>query len=221
MKNMIIFMAVIALIFGHVAGLRAQDTANTAALDISGFSALAISDAFNALKKPEIIMDEQVLINALVAAFSGRQLDAVEFAVNVLRAPRVVIDNGREVNRGLDFFIAKRIFRQYPGIAIEVLKREYDNAGGVLRCNIIEMLGSLNTDDASVKEILASALENDTFCDIDFSEQEGVSLRISDTAYNQLAAKNKVSGVLRTIGPAHRVEDRDRNIEALRKNINR
>lgn len=201
------------LLFASEAEITAEQERNLRKL-----AAISLQDAFEELKKPEISASETVLDRGVSLAFAGNDEKAIAMAMNTLRSPRIQIADKKFVNRSDDFRIAKKIFQQFPDEAVKKLEEEYKKADPGLKGNIIQVLGGLS-DEGKVKPILMKALNNDSFCEEEHPEMEGIPLRVCDAAYNQLVLRYRIKDVLRTISTIHRIDTRDYHISILKERL--
>ncbi len=80
-------------------------------------------------------------------------------------------------------------------------------------------MGSLKEEPAA-EDILIEALNDKSIgSDEETGETDGEPMRVCDLAYNQLVLRNEITGVLRTLGPIHRIEVRDYHIEILKSKL--
>ena len=198
--------------------LPAEEISFVGGQELISLSSLAVAEAFEKLKDPSYFVDSKVLEKAVQAAFSGRQPEAISFAMNALRVPRIQVVDGKRINRFADLRVAKNIFLQFQDEAIIVLVKEFHKGAPVLRCNIIQMLGAMG-QQKKAREILVSALNDTAMCEDELAEGEGISMRVCDEAYNQLILRKHTKGTLRSIGPVHKVEDRNYHIGILKNNL--
>ena len=113
---------------------------------------------------------------------------------------------------------AKSILEAFPDESVPALRALYRRGDALTRGNIVRSSGGIPGGDA-VRDLLVGALEDKSFCEAASPESVGEPLRVCDAAYNQLVLRYRVKGMLRTIGPAHRVEIRDYHIGILKTKL--
>lgn len=113
---------------------------------------------------------------------------------------------------------AKSILEAFPDESVPALRALYRRGDALTRGNIVRSSGGIPGGDA-VRDLLVGALEDKSFCEETSPESVGEPLRVCDVAYNQLVLRYRVKGMLRTIGPAHRVEIRDYHIGILKTKL--
>ena len=135
-----------------------------------------------------------------------------------LQLPIVEIVDGMRVDRAEDFDLARNILQVFSDEAVPELIKLYESSNAVTRANVIHVLGGMPVDPdiPNARDLLIGALDDQSFGESELPETLGVPLRVCDMAYNQLVLRYKVKDEPRTIGSAHKVEDRDFHIERLK-----
>ena len=83
------------------------------------------------------------------------------------------------------------------------------------KANIIRVSGGVS-GGPEIRQLLIQALSDTTFCEEETPDSVGERMRICDVAYNQLVLRYGIRNVLRTISPAHRINNRDYHISILK-----
>jgi hypothetical protein len=198
--------------FGHVTGSQEADM-------VQEVQNLPIDKAIKRLQDEDFRNRKEVLYSAIFNAFKQRKKKAIAYAVDLLRLPLIEEIDGRPVRRRYeDFHIAKIIFEVFPEDSVDELLDLYETGDGTTKGNIIFAVGKVESDFA-IRDLLIDALDDKTFYEDPELSLEGIPLRICDLAYNQLVLRYKIKGVLRAIGEALRIEDRNYHINILRKKL--
>jgi hypothetical protein len=179
---------------------------------------LAPGKVFEKLKDAEFWTDGALLHKAIFATFENRKKEAISLAMWQLKLRPTEMVDGRVVRRTVDLYLAKKILEVFSDEAVGSLLELYKDGDAVTRGNIIRIGGEL-ADNAAMRSLLISAMEDKTSVEDKDPELAGEPLRICDLAYNQLVLKYKVKDVLRTIGTGHGIETRDYHINALRSRL--
>jgi len=172
------------------------------------------SDAFEELKGPEFLADEELMNKAVYESFQARRAEGIALVVEKLTLPVKANGNGDGVHRARDLYVARKLVEVFPEEATPVLLDLYANADPTTRGNIVRVSGMLSGEAA--RDLLLKALYDKTFCDPADPEVEGPPMRVCDLAYNQLVLRYRIRNVLRTIGPNDRIEVRDLHINNLK-----
>jgi len=114
-----------------------------------------------------------------------------------------------------DFTIVKRMFETFPEDATLMLVSRYGRSDAVTKGNIIQAAGNI-AGGQDIRALLIQALDEKSVYEEENPNSVGKPMRICDLAYNQLVLRYKIRHVLRTISPAHRIEDRDYHIGILK-----
>ncbi|MFZ0451121.1 MAG: hypothetical protein WAL98_17930 [Desulfatiglandaceae bacterium] len=181
---------------------------------IAALGALSLPDSFKQLKDGNFTRDKAFLHKGIFSAFNQRKSSAVEYSTNILRRPVTETIDGKLINRGKDFYVAKKVMEVFPEESIPKLLASYEDGDSITKCNVIRASG--NVEGAPIKALLIGALNDKTSCEDRHAEMIGDSLRICDMAYNQLVLRYKIKNVLRTIGTVHKVDIRDYHINILK-----
>jgi hypothetical protein len=186
---------------------------------IRDLGALPVHQAFKRLKRSDILSNEKFLNKAVFYAFQNRRSTAVAFALNAMQQQLYSYTaDGRPINRGVNVYIAGKVFAMFPGESISPLVRQYQRGDAITRANIIRASGAI-ADHPRIGQLLITALNDKAF----YEREEGfesvdMPMRVCDHAYNQIVLHYQIKSVLRTISPVQRVETRNYHIDIL-KNI--
>jgi len=181
---------------------------------INKTSSLDSENAFESLKEVDFIVAEDRLSKAIKKSFSHRRNDGIELSLAKLSLPERVFVDGTVIHRTKDLYVGKKIFEAFQEESIPRLLNLYERGDSTTRGNVVRVSGNLA--GTAVTELLINALDDKTFCELEDPEVDGSPLRICDLAYNQLVLRYRIQNVLRTIGPTHRLENRDYHISVLR-----
>jgi hypothetical protein len=176
---------------------------------------LPINQVFERLIKVGISGDKDFLVSAIFAVFDSRKFQGINYSVERLKKPRRELIDGEVVDRSLELYVARKILEMFPDESIGSLFNLYEQADPATRVNIIFALGNMEGDPA-IGNLLLAALDDQAFYQAEDVEIEGEPLRVCDEAYNQLVLRYTLRNILRTIGNAHAIEDRDYHIEILK-----
>lgn len=182
---------------------------------IQRLASLGKQDAFNHLKRPDILFNRDLAYKAVYKAFAHRRSEAIELAKKYLKEPLVEYNEGRRITRSQDFNLAKKIFEVFPDESTPRLTAFYQSGEGIVRGNIIRVSGAID-GGAAIRDMLINALNDISAAEEVTPEQLGEPLRVCDVAYNQLVIRYHFRGILRTISQAHKVDIRDHHIGALK-----
>lgn len=182
---------------------------------LRGIENLPVEEIFERLKSPDFLVDEDLLNRAVFLAFQKREIEAIEYALQYLKAPYTQTVNGRLVSRASELYVAKKIFVVFPDKATNALINLYQNDDPVIRGNVVRVCGEV-AGGKGIRNLLAAALDDKAVCEQEDSETGGIPLRVCDVAYNQLVLRHGIKKVQRTLGPSHRLEARDENINSLK-----
>ncbi|MBE0568683.1 MAG: hypothetical protein IH577_03260 [Deltaproteobacteria bacterium] len=162
----------------------------------------------------EYIADEYYMKKTIYNSFQHREINGIALSLRKLSLPEKEFTNGKAIHRSRDLYVAKKILETFPESSIPKLLKTYDSGDDVTKGNVIRVSGKLA--GPVVDRLLINALYDKTVCDQEDPEADGPPMRICDVAYNQLVVRFQVKNVLRTIGPVHRIENRDYHIEVLK-----
>lgn len=176
---------------------------------------LAPGKVFERLKDADFWTDGALLHKAIFATFENKKKEAIDLAMGRLKLRPTEMVDGKVVRRTVDLYLAKKILGVFSDEAVGGLLKLYKDGDAVTRGNIIRIGGEL-ADNAAMRSLLISAMEDKTSIEDKDPELTGEPLRICDLAYNQLVLKYKIKDVLRTIGTGHGIETRDYHINALK-----
>jgi hypothetical protein len=184
---------------------------------IQALRSLRTKDVFNRLKGSDFMMNRDMTYKAIYNAYANRRAEAVSLAMKSLRSPLVEIVNGQRITHDREFITAKRIFEVFPKESISTIMTFYHRSDAVTRGNILAASGGIDEEEEpAVKEMLVKALDDKSIAEEQTPEMLGEPLRVCDIAYNQLVLRYGITGVLRTISPAHKFEVRDYHIKKLK-----
>jgi HEAT repeat protein len=181
---------------------------------INKTSSLGSEEAFERLKEVDFIVAEDRLSKAIHKSFSHRKNEGIEISLAKLSLPERAFSGGTVIHRANDLYIGKKIFEAFQEESIPRLLKLYERGDPTTRGNVVRVSGNLA--GTAVTDLLIKALADKTFCEQEDPEADGPPLRICDLAYNQLVLRYRIQNVLRTIGPPHRLENRDYHISVLR-----
>jgi hypothetical protein len=185
---------------------------------IRDLGALPVHQAFKRLKRSDILSNERFLNKAVFYAFQNRRSTAVAFALNAMQQQLYSYTaDGRPINRGVNVYIAGKVFAMFPGEAISPLIRQYQRGDAITRANTIRASGAI-ANQPRIRHLFATALDDKAF----YEREEGfesvdIPMRVCDHAYNQIVLHYQIKSVLRTISPVQRIEARNYHIEELKK----
>lgn len=177
-------------------------------------SRLSPTEAFEKLKHVDYIAEEYFLRKTIFRAFQHRRNAGIEMSLRKLALPEKEFTKGSVFIRTADIYVAKKIFEVFQEESIPKLLKLYESGDAVTKGNVIRVSGGLA--GAAVDRLLIEALHDKTVCEQEDPEVDGSPMRICDLAYNQLVVRFQVKNVLRTIGPIHRVDNRDFHIATLK-----
>lgn len=177
-------------------------------------STLSSSEVLNRLKDVEYVADEYYLQKTIYKSFQNRKMEGIGQSLQKLSLPEKEFANGNVVFRTRDMYVAKKIFEIFPEDSVPGLLKLYEGGDAVTKGNVIRVSGTLA--GPAVDRLLINALYDTTVCEQEDPEADGPPMRICDLAYNQLVTRFQVKSVLRTIGPSHRLENRDYHISVLK-----
>lgn len=212
MKKILINLAFNFLV---VFSLWAQQPTDSKKIDINDLSGKDVPQVMEEIKKEESGVTDKDLDSAVSELFSGNQEEAIGSAINVLRSPRIQLLDGRRFDHTSDLRVARTILYKFNDKAMQKLESEFNSGNAELRGNIIKVAGQMS-DEERISPMLLSALDDKSYCEKEDPELEGEAMRVCDHAYNQMVLRYHIKGLLRTIGPIHRVEVRDSNIKKLK-----
>jgi hypothetical protein len=176
-------------------------------------------EAFEQVKSTDFLINEDLLHKAIFKTYGHRKTEGINLALNCLKLPVIEMQNGKLVaDRTADFYVAKKILEVFPSESVGALLMLYKKGDAVTKGNIIRASGNI-AGGQRIRSLLIKALDDKTFCEKKNPEMEGERLRICDQAYNQLVLRYKVKNVLRTVGNAYTIEDRDYHINILKKRL--
>jgi hypothetical protein len=181
---------------------------------IGKLSKYSPGDAFEELKGPEFLADEELMNKAVFETFKKRREEGIDLALRKLSLPVKEFDSGGKGHRARDLYVAKKIVEVFPDESAPALLNLYESGDATTKGNIIRASGKLAGEAA--RHLLIRALSDKTFCDPADPEVDGPPMRICDLAYNQLVLRYRIKNVLRTIGPIDRIETRDLHITNLK-----
>ena len=194
------------------------DLTNAEETKIEALKSLDVNGAIGEITKDAFMIDENSLDTEIYFGFAGRSREAVDRALNLLKNPRLQIVGNNRIDRTEEFFVARKILQVFPEESMPEISAIYEASDTSIKNNLIEALGNMAGGQA--RSILISALDDKTPLEQEeFEEGGGEPLRICDAAYNQLVLRYQVADVLRTIGSAHTLEQRDYHISVLRQKI--
>jgi len=179
---------------------------------------LTPGEAFEQLKSVDFIINQDLLHKAIFETFGHRKKEGINLALRYLTLPQREIINGKLVDRTDDHFVAKKILSVFPDESVNKLLKLYKKGDAMVKGNVIRASGKIACGER-IKNLLIKALDDKTFCEEEYSEMEGVPLRICDEAYNQLVLRYKIWNVLRAIGNVYTLEDRDYHIGVLKEKL--
>ena len=172
------------------------------------------------LAVPEFLADEALLQQAVVKACQHRQTAAIALALGRIASPTLAADARQTDGRTEQWTVAKAIQEAFPDAAAPRLVELFDSSGPATKGSVVRVLGNID-GGTPVEDLLLAALDDKSFCADEGPESEGDPLRLCDVAYNQSVQRYGMDGVLRAIGPMHRLEVRDHHIGILRARIER
>jgi hypothetical protein len=181
---------------------------------INKLSRYSPEEAFEDLKAPRFLADENLMNRAVYESFRERRREGIALAMRTLSLPVKEPINGGTVHRARDLYVARKIVEVFPDESAPVLLNLYESGDATTKGNIIRASGKLAGEAA--RDLLIRALSDKTFCDPVDPEIDGPPMRICDLAYNQLVLRYRIKNVLRTIGPIDRIETRDLHITNLK-----
>jgi len=181
---------------------------------IKRISTFNSGDAFEELKGPEFLGDEELMNEAVYESFKTRRAEGIALVVHNLSLPLKSPGSGQGVRRARDLYVARKLVEAFPDEATPVLLDLYGKGDATTRGNVVRVSGMLSGEAA--RDLLLKALYDKTFCDSADPEVEGPPMRVCDLAYNQLVLRYRIRNVLRTIGPIDRIEVRDLQIDNLK-----
>jgi hypothetical protein len=184
---------------------------------INEISSLTPQEAFKRLKGIDFVTDKDLLNKSIFKTFEHRKAKGVALALGYLKLPVMEIKNGKLVDRTADFYVAKKILEVFPDKSVNKLLNLYKRGDAVTKGNVIRASG--NIAGKRIRNLLIKALDDKTFCEGENPEIDGIPLRISDVAYNQLILRYKVENVRRSIGNADTIEVRDYHIGILKSKL--
>lgn len=190
---------------------------------ISKVKNLKVDRAFEMIQGEDFLVDKDLMNRAIFLSFKDRKKDALTYAIEYLKKPRREIIDGEAVDRASGLYVARKVLQIFPDESLDSLLDLYEHSDPAIRANVIVALGGMEGDPV-VRILLVEALDDKAiFYEEDpeeyYSQMEGIPLRVCDEAYNQLVLRYEVKNVLRTIGNAHAIEDRDYQIEVLKSII--
>ena len=174
-------------------------------------------EAFEQLKGVDFLVEEDLLHKAIFKTYEYRKKEGIDHALRCIKSPQKEMVEGIFVNRADDFYIAKNILEVFSNESAGRLSKLYARDNAVVKGNVIRASGKINGE--AITKLLIKALDNKHFCEEEYSEMEGIPLRICDEAYNQLVLRYKVENVLRTIGNVYTIEVRDYHINILKTRL--
>ncbi|MFH1413961.1 MAG: hypothetical protein ABIG56_03865 [Candidatus Omnitrophota bacterium] len=178
---------------------------------------LSIEEVIEELQGQEFLVNEDLLSRAIFVSFMNRRDEAIDFVLDYFELPISEVIDGKRINRGSNFFIGKKILQVFPDESFARISEVYNSSSFIRKTNIIQALGTMYGEE--IKNFLIEALDDQDSLeedDDDDIEIDGELMRICDVAYNQLVLRYEIKDVLRTISPAHTIEQRDSFIETLR-----
>lgn len=181
---------------------------------INKTATLGSAEAFERLKEVDFLVAEDRLNKAIHKSFSHRKNEGIEISLAGLSLPGRTYVDGMVVHRTKDLYVGKKILEAFPEESIPRLLELYERGDSTTRGNVVRVSGKLA--GSAVDRLLINALSDKTVCDQEDPEADGPPLRICDLAYNQLVLRFQMKNVLRTIGPSHRLENRDYHISVLK-----
>jgi hypothetical protein len=181
---------------------------------INKTSILGSTEAFERLKEVDFIVADDRLNKAIYKTFDHRKNEGIGISFAKLSLPEREIVDGRVIHRTRDLYIGKKIFEAFPEESIPGLLKLYERGDSTTRGNVIRVSGNL--PGPAVAGLLIRALDDKTYCEQEDPETDGPPMRICDLAYNQLVLRHQIKNVLRTIGPVHRLENREYHISVLK-----
>ena len=182
---------------------------------INELAGLTVQGAFERLKAIEYQTDTSLMYKAVNMAFHGRKSEALMLARSYMGLPLKEVVGDRVISSGRDFLVAKRIFETFPEDATPVFVSLYEQGDAVTRGNVIRAAGNV-AGGQEIRVLLIQALDDTSAYEEENPDSSGKPMRICDLAYNQLVLRYNVRNVLRTISPAHRLENRDYHISVLK-----
>jgi hypothetical protein len=185
---------------------------------INDVSGLTPEGAFERLRGIDFVTDQDLLQKAIFKTFEHRKAKGIALALNSLKLPVMEIKNGKLVDRTADFYVAKKTLEVFPDESVNKLLELYKRGDAIMKGNIIRASGKIE-GGKRIKNLLIRELDDKTVCEKEYPEMEGIPLRICDEAYNQLVLRYKIRDVLRTIGNAYTIEDRDYHIGVLKEKL--
>ena len=130
---------------------------------------LELEYAFDRLKGIDFLTDNDLLNKAIFIAFKNRRMEVTAFCLEYLKKPKITEINGKWVNRGHDFYVAKKILQMFPDEASTILLDLYDSGDAVSRGNIIGVLGKMEGSEV-IRNLLIEALDDKSFCEEEYPE---------------------------------------------------
>jgi len=183
---------------------------------INELAGLPAREAFERLKALEYRADTSLMYKAVDTAFRSRKSEALMLAQSYTELPLTEVVGGRAISSGGEnFLVAKRIFETFPEDAAPVLVSLYKQGDAVTRGNVIRAAGNVAGGE-EIRNLLIQALDDTSVYEEENPDLSGSPMRICDLAYNELVLRYNVRNVLRTISPAHRLENRDYHIGVLK-----
>ena len=182
---------------------------------INELAGLPVRGAFERMKAIEYLSDKDLMYKAVNKAFHNRKSEALMLARNYMGLPLTEVVGDKVISSGGDFLVAKRIFETFPEDATPLLVSLYEQGDAVTRGNIIRAVGNI-AGGQEIRKLLIQALDDTAVYEEENPDSSGKPMRICDLAYNQLVLRYNVRNVLRSISPAHRLENRDHHIGVLK-----
>lgn len=193
------------------AGLTARKEAK-----ISFLKTMAVKDVIQNIQDEDFIIDDGYANRAINVALADRKEESLDTALDLLKRPKVEIIDGRRTNRSDQILVAKKILQVFQEEGLNRISGIYSSSEPTAKANFIEALGGMSGSEPN--DMLVAALDDKSFCEAD-PETEGEPMRVCDAAYNQLVLKYKIPDVLRTIGPAYTIDQRDYFISVLKEKL--
>jgi len=183
---------------------------------IAGLQNLSFADAWDELRSVSFLANRTYFRTAIFTALGDQSAEAVAFALEKLKSSRRDYLGEDAGYRIPEWRLAMEILRVFSQDALGRLFEIYDTGSPVERRNVIHVLSGI-PGEGMIKELLVRALYDQSSCQEEDEDIEGIPLRVCDEAYNELVSRYAVRNTLRVIGTAHRLEDRDYHIRELIK----
>ncbi len=182
---------------------------------VDRLASLPVGKAFVTFRESGLLFD-QFSDEAMAEVFATRSQKVIALAINVLKEPKVFIVDEQLVGRNENFQTAKRICQTFSQECLPYLEDLYQSKNPVVKGNAVMVAGGMPDYD-SIRDLLYTALNDNSEYEVRHIEMVGEPLRICDVAYNQIVLHDELRDFLRTIGNGHNLETRDYHIAKLKE----